>query len=117
VYDFIDIKVAEDTILQPDALVVCQEINKPFLDFPASLIVEVLSQSTAMKDRNNKLYIYQAQKIPYYLIVDADKNEVEIYHLDENGKYQLQKYSPDQIYTFAFDAGCTVEVVLNNIWE
>ena len=117
VYDFIDIKVAEDTILQPDALVVSQEINKPFLDFPASLIVEVLSPSTAMKDRNNKLYIYQAQKIPYYLIVDADKNEVEIYHLDENGKYQLQKYSPAEIYTFTFDAGCTAEVVLKNIWE
>jgi Uma2 family endonuclease len=76
VYDFIDIKVAEDTILQPDALVVCNEIIKPFLDFPAAIVVEVLSPSTAIKDRNNKFYIYQSQKIPYYIIVDTDKNEV-----------------------------------------
>jgi Uma2 family endonuclease len=50
VYDFIDIKISEDTVLQPDAIVVCKEINKPFLDFPAALVVEVLSPSTALKD-------------------------------------------------------------------
>jgi Uma2 family endonuclease len=117
VYDFIDIKVAEDTILQPDAVVVCKEIPKPFLDFPAALVVEILSPSTAMKDRNNKFYIYQSQKIPYYIIVDVDKNEIEIYHLKEDGKYQLEKTAPGLPYTFIFDPGCSAEVVLNNIWE
>ena len=117
VYDFIDIKVADDTIIQPDAVVVCKEINKHFLDFPAALVVEVLSPSTAMKDRNNKMYIYQSQKIPYYLIVDVDKNEIEIYHLDMDGRYQLADFSPDEPYAFTFDAGCSADVVFNNIWE
>ena len=58
VYDCIDIKVADDTILQPDAVVVCKEINKPFLDFAATIVVEILSPSTVIKDRNNKFYIY-----------------------------------------------------------
>lgn len=52
VYDFIDIKVSEDTVLQPDAVVVCKEITKLFLDFAAAIVVEILSPSTAMKDRN-----------------------------------------------------------------
>ncbi len=86
-YNFIDIKVADDTILQPDAVVVCKDISKPFLDFPATIVVEILSPSTAMKDRNNKFYIYQSQKISYYLIIDADKNEIEIYHLKDDGNY------------------------------
>lgn len=116
VYDFIDIKVSEDTILQPDAVVVFGEIAKPFLDFPAALVVEVLSPSTAMKDRNNKLYLYQSQKIPYYLIIDADKNETEIYHLKEDGKYQLEKFLPDQPYQFLLDTSCAASVILNNIW-
>ena len=117
VYDFIDIKVADDTILQPDAVVVCKDITKPFLDFPATLVVEILSPSTAMKDRNNKFYIYQAQKIPYYIIIDVEKNEIEIYHLKDDGKYQLEKISPAEPYTFFLDAGCTADVLLSNIWE
>ena len=117
VYDFIDIKVADDTILQPDAVVVCKDINKPFLDFPAAIVVEVLSPSTAMKDRNNKFYIYQSQKIPYYLIVDTDKSEIEIYHLNEDGKYQLEKILPAKPYTFILDDGCTIDLLPGNIWE
>ncbi|MBC7889969.1 MAG: Uma2 family endonuclease [Ferruginibacter sp.] len=117
VYDFIDIKVSEDTILQPDAVVVCKDISKPFLDFPAALVVEVLSPSTAMKDRNNKFYIYQSQKIPYYVIIDVDKNEIEIYHLKEDGKYQLEKIEAGLPYTFIVEPGCAAEVTLNNIWE
>ncbi|MEO6538168.1 MAG: Uma2 family endonuclease [Ferruginibacter sp.] len=117
VYDFIDIKVAEDTILQPDAVVVCKEITKPFLDFPATLIVEILSPSTAIKDRNNKFTIYQAQKIPYYLIIDVDKNEIEIYHLKENGKYELQKNNSAPFYDFHLESDCSIDVMLNNIWE
>jgi Uma2 family endonuclease len=117
VYDFIDIKVTEDTILQPDAVVVCKEINKPFLDFPATIVVEILSPSTAMKDRNNKFYIYQTQKIPYYIIIDVDKNEVEIYNLQENGKYQLEIIAPSNDYIFHLDDNCTIELPLANIWE
>ncbi len=70
-----------------------------------------------MKDRNNKFYLYQSQQIPYYLIIDVDKNEVEIYHLKEDGKYQLEKFSPTEPYNFVLDEGCGADVVLNNIWE
>ena len=38
-YDFIDIKIEEDTIVQPDCSIVCKPINKMFLDFPAALVV------------------------------------------------------------------------------
>ena len=117
VYDFIDIKISEDTVLQPDAVLVCKEIEKPFLDFPATIVVEILSPSTAMKDRNNKFFIYQSQKIPYYLIIDVDKNEVEVYHLKEDGKYQLEKISVTEPYRFNLDGTCAADVVLNNIWE
>ncbi|CAN5594827.1 Uma2 family endonuclease [soil metagenome] len=117
VYDFIDIKVADDTVIQPDAIVVCKEIMKGYLDFPAALVVEVLSPSTAMKDRNNKFYIYQSQKIPYYIIVDVDKNEIEIYHLDEEGKYQLDKTAPSGYYTFVMESGCEANVLMTDIWQ
>jgi Uma2 family endonuclease len=117
VYDFIDIKISEDTILQPDALVVCKPITKAFLDFPPSLVVEILSPSTAMKDRNNKFHIYQVQKISYYLTIDPDKQEVEIYKLNSEGKYILEKTDPALPFTFAFDGDCSAELILSNIWD
>ncbi len=117
VYDFIDVVVKDDTIVQPDALIVCKEITKPFLDFPAALVLEILSPSTAMKDRNNKFYIYQSQKIPYYLIVDADKNTVEIYCLNAEEKYELIPSIQNQPFTFTIDENYKIDVVLDNIWE
>jgi Uma2 family endonuclease len=117
VYDFIDIKVSEDTILQPDAVIVCKEIPKNFLDFPAAMVVEILSPATALKDRNNKFTIYEAQKISYYLIVDIEKKEIEIYRLNKDGKYEGEKFSPAKPYTFILDTDCYIDVVLNNIWE
>ena len=117
VYDFIDIKVSENTIIQPDAVVVCNEITKAFLDFPAALIVEILSPATAIKDRNSKFYIYEEQKIPYFIIVDPIKKEIEVYHLKEEGKYQLESLSTAKPYTFQLSPGCSADVILDNIWE
>lgn len=117
VYDFIDIKVSENTILQPDAVVVCKDITKPFLDFPAALVVEILSPSTAIKDRNSKFYIYEEQKIPYFIMVDPIKKEIEVYHLNDDGKYQLENISNAEPYTFHLDSDCVASVLLTNMWE
>ena len=117
VYDFIDIKISEYTILQPDTVIACKDIKKPFLDFPPSVVVEILSPSTALKDRNSKFDLYEAFKISYFIIVDTDKKEIEIYHLQDNGKYILKNFSPADAFSFKLDDGCTIEVVLNNIWE
>jgi Uma2 family endonuclease len=113
---YLDYKVADDTILQPDVLIVCGDIKGKFLDFPPTLVVEILSPSTAMKDRNSKFYIYQSQKISYYLIIDADINVVEVYKLNTEGKYLLEKTDTQQPYPFQLDADCIIEVELNNIW-
>lgn len=117
VYNAIDIKISDDTVVQPDAVIVCKEIGKPYLDFAPALVVEILSPATAMKDRNNKYYLYQAFKIRYYLIIDTDKNTVEIYLLNAEGKYELQEFTQEQPHTFQLEDGCSIPVVLKNIWE
>ncbi|MDX2049482.1 MAG: Uma2 family endonuclease [Chitinophagaceae bacterium] len=113
----IDYVIAEDAIVQPDVLIVCGEIKKKFLDFPPSLVTEILSPGTALKDRNNKFTLYEAQKIPYYIIVDIDKKEIEIYTPGSEGKYTPEKFSPHSPYRFQLTADYFIEVVLNNIWE
>src|SRR5689334_20691195 len=50
VYQPIDYKLSDDTIFNPDLLISCKPIAKTFLDFVPELVVEILSESTGMKD-------------------------------------------------------------------
>jgi Uma2 family endonuclease len=115
VYQPIDYVVADDTILQPDMLIVCKEITKKFLDFPPALVTEILSPATAAKDRFSKFPIYQSKQIPYYLIIDPDLEEVEIYELT-NGQYKLIQRGKDTSYDFSLEA-CTAQINFGEIWK
>jgi Uma2 family endonuclease len=117
VYDFIDFLASADTVLQPDALVVCGDINKQFLDFPPALVVEILSPATSLKDRNNKFYIYESHKIPYYLIVDPETERTDLFKLNTDHKYVLDPSNQKDPYVFHLEEGCDISVVLDLIWQ
>lgn len=72
-YDPLDFKISDDTIFVPDILIICGEVKKKYLDFPPALVGEILSPSSALRDRNTKFQYYEQQGIPYYLIVDVEK--------------------------------------------
>lgn len=112
----VDYKIAEHTILQPDILVICREVKKAFLDFPPALVVEILSPSTALKDRHTKLSIYQQQRIEYYLIVSPESEEVEILSL-ENDEYVLKEKAKEFNYTFYFEEDCSATIDFGEIWK
>ena len=115
VYQPIDYKVADDTVLNPDLLVVCRPITKAYLDFAPELVVEILSPATALKDRHTKFEIYRQQGIPYYLIVDVDTKSVEIFYLDK-GQYILQNFDVEEPFNFSFSS-CSLVVLLASIWS
>lgn len=115
-YQAIDFKVTEDTVVQPDFLVVCKQIEKPFLDFCPELVVEILSPSTSLKDRHTKFSIYEREKVGYYLIIDPKKELVEIYVLNKEGVYELILQGKDIGFTFTFDDDCTAVIDFSEIW-
>ncbi len=115
VYHPIDYKVAEDTVIQPDVLVVCGKINKKFLDFPPSLVVEILSPATALKDRHTKFGIYEANGVKYYIIVDIDKELFEVYELNE-GKYTALEIDLKEPIIFILEDGCSINVSFSDVW-
>lgn len=114
VYLPLDYKISDDTIVQPDLLIVCKNIEKPYLDFTPVLVVEILSPSTMLRDKNTKFTLYEQQGILYYLIVDANKKTIDIYKLVE-GNYQIEKYTNG--YNFQFLEDCTISPLLDNVWE
>ncbi len=112
----LDYLVRNDTVLQPDVLVVCsgKEIGKPYLDFPPALVCEVTSPSTALKDRHTKFGIYQSQKIPYYILVNPKTEEIEVFVL-ESDKYALKEKGRDLKAEFQFE-DCAAFLDFQKIW-
>ena len=117
VYDPLDYKISDETVLQPDILVVCGPIDGPFLDRAPELIVEVLSPATASKDKLYKLNVYQDQGVPYYLVVDVDKETIQVLQL-QNGKYEFVVTNGHSFeFAFAFTHECSVRIDFNEIWS
>ncbi|MDX2048864.1 MAG: Uma2 family endonuclease [Chitinophagaceae bacterium] len=114
VYQPVDYLVGNDTILQPDILVICKPVNKKYLDFPPELVVEVLSPSTALKDRHSKYGIYQSQGVKYYIIIEPDANVAEVYELAD-GKYKLAGQGSDFSFSFTLDQ-CGATISFKEIW-
>jgi Uma2 family endonuclease len=79
---------------------------------PLALVVEILSPSTALRDRHTKYEIYEQQGVKYYLIVDTDKQTIEIYKL-LNGKYELQSNGNKD--GFDLNGSCKVNPDLSGI--
>ncbi len=115
VYQPLDYLIQDDTIFQPDMLIICKKITKKYLDFPPDLVVEVLSPATAAKDRFTKFPVYESQGIPYYLIVDPDMEEVEVYEIVKQ-KYKLIKRGKDITHGFVLN-NCSATIDFAGIWE
>jgi Uma2 family endonuclease len=111
----IDYKIAEDTVVQPDVLVYCGKLNKAFIDFPPRFVAEILSPSTALKDRHTKFHLYEKAGVPVFLIISPESEIVQLYVL-EDGVYVLKQEGHDFTYRFEFDEDCSVEIDFNEIW-
>lgn len=75
----------------PDIMVICAEPNfvenRKIIDNPI-LIIEVLSPSTALEDRNAKLEEYRAlDSVQDYMLVSVDEPKVELFSRHEAGKW------------------------------
>ncbi len=64
----VDWKISEDTVVQPDNLVICHKpTNKAYLTKAPKIIFEILSKSTASKDKNLKYKLYEEEGVNYYI--------------------------------------------------
>ncbi len=114
VYTELDYIVDEETVLRPDVLVSCQKI-KDFARKAPEMVVEVLSPSMAIKDKNIKFAIYEAEKVPFYMMVDYNLQKVKLYKLLD-GKYQKIAEEIDGVMRIDFD-GCELVFNIDRWWQ
>ncbi len=103
----------------PDILLTCDEQDKNaiFIVQHPSLIVEVLSKSTASYDRSGKFNFYQTiPSIQYYLLIESRWQSVELYsRTEKEGVWTYQRFSkPTEIVEFP---RLNFQISLLNIYE
>ena len=110
VFSELDWRINEETVVRPDFMIVCGEPETDFLEFSPVLIMEVLSPSTRMKDRNIKFELYQKQGVRYYLMADYEQQTLEVFELIDNTYQEVQKN------TFILEEGCSITLDVAALW-
>jgi Uma2 family endonuclease len=80
------------TVVQPDLFIVCDLSkieNNSCLGAP-DFIIEIISAKNSQRDTRDKFNIYQEHSIREYWIVSPLDENVTVFVLDENGKFQFK---------------------------
>ena len=109
-----DVVFDERNVVQPDLLVVCDKnkMTEQNVQGAPDLIVEILSPSTAVKDKREKKSLYERFGVPAYLIVYPAEELVERLLLRDG------QYGPPEV--FGWDEVLTLAIFPElrlNLWE
>jgi Uma2 family endonuclease len=96
---------------EPDLLYVAREhlerLQETYLDGPADLVVEIASPESVGRDRGEKFYEYEQAGVQEYWLIDPQREQVEFYQLNPEGRYRLILPDAEGIYH---------SVVLPGLW-
>lgn len=109
-----DVVFDEQNIVQPDLLVVCDKnkITEQNIQGAPDLVVEILSPSTALKDKREKRALYERFGVREYLIVYPAEEIVERFALTD-GRYGVAEvFGWDEVLTSAIFSELRL-----NLWE
>ncbi len=80
------------TVLQPDLYIVCDLSkldDRGCLGAP-DMVIEIVSPQSSKRDVKDKFEIYQQHGVREYWIVNPNDENVNVFVLDENGRFQLK---------------------------
>ncbi|TLS51640.1 Uma2 family endonuclease [Paenibacillus antri] len=89
----LDVILSPREVRQPDLVVVLRQnlhiVTKRGIEGAPDIVAEILSPSTAKRDKIGKMRAYAAYGIPEYWIVDPAACVLDQYMLAADGKYEL----------------------------
>ena len=85
----VDVVFSEYDVVQPDILVACdrKKITEANIQGAPDLIIEILSPSTALRDRREKKALYEKYGIKEYILAYPLDQYVEYYVLQQDGSF------------------------------
>ena len=86
----VDVILTAHDVVEPDVVVVtdARQISRRGIEGAPALVVEILSPSTADRDRTLKAKRYEATGVPHYWVVDMDAQRLDCDRLSA-GHYEL----------------------------
>ena len=110
---------AADAFFYPDLLVTCAPEDHASSRFKSqpTLLVEVLSSTTAGFDRGQKFAIYrQLPSLREYVLIEQDRMSVECFRRDERDRWVLQAYGPgDSVELSSLDFSAPIEALYEDV--
>ena len=105
----LNIDKEDDTIVQPDLLVVCDEskLDDKGCKGAPDMVIEIVSPSTAQHDKVLKFNKYLQVGVREYWIVDPDSKTVTV-HVLEHGNYITNAYGDTDAAPIHVLKGCTI---------
>lgn len=98
-----DVRLDAYTVVQPDVMVFCEDPSQVFAvraTTPPDLVIEILSKSTAFKDRHLKLFKYRNAGVREVWLVSPEHSTVEVYLFAKE----------DDLRTYSFDDKIPVRI-------
>lgn len=78
--------------VQPDIVFVSNErrgiLAEKWMMGPPDLVIEILSPTTAHRDRGIKLRLYERQRVAEYWVVDPENDAVDVWRFDAEPRHQ-----------------------------
>ena len=95
-----DVVLTEDVVVQPDLFFISKQrtriIGDEGVHGAPDLVVEILSPSTAERDRTFKRTLYAKYGVREYWLVDPDSQTIEVFILGARGYRQAGLYEADE---------------------
>ena len=111
----VDWKINEETVVQPDNLVICEKVSGQYLNITPVIIFEILSPSTAKKDTGLKFELYQQEGVNYYIVVNPDEQIAKVYQLSQEGRFVKKKDMQNETFSFTLES-CDIGFDFSQIW-
>lgn len=96
-----DVVLAEDQVVQPDVFLVCDQrkIQERAIFGSPDAVFEVLSPFTEVKDRREKMRVYELSGVQEYFLVHPDHEFIEQYSLHGEAYRRKGLYSGEDTFS------------------
>ena len=112
---------AADAVFYPDLMVTCDPRDRgPEADTAKrhpSLLVEVLSDSTAAYDRGRKFERYRLiESLREVLLIEQDRRHIDLFRREADDRWVLESYGPDgELQLASLDVKLTLESIYEDV--
>ena len=104
---------------EPDILFVSEGrreiVRETYLEGPADLVVEIVSEESLARDRREKFIEYEKAGVKEYWLLDPQKGCAEFYQLDEKGHFKA--VLPDEEGVYRSRVLCGFWLRVSWLWE